>query len=58
MFDHHNAELIINIFNYLLLKIIKIVYFKSTRRDKLNNISLLIFTCTLVEKYGQSRSYE
>jgi hypothetical protein len=50
--------LIANIFNYLL-KIIKIVYFKNTRRDKSNNISYAnICMYILVEKYGQSWSNE
>jgi hypothetical protein len=40
LFDHHHVcqctTLIVNIFNYLLLKIIKAVYFESIRRDKSN----------------------
>jgi VanZ family protein len=51
--------LIANIFNYLLLKIMKIIYFENTRRDKSNNISYTnICMYTLVEKYSQSRSNE
>jgi hypothetical protein len=45
--------LIINNFNYLLLKIIKIVYFKSNRQDKLNISFINIYMYILVEKYGQ-----
>jgi hypothetical protein len=42
--------LIINNFNYLLLKIIKIVYFKSNRQDKLNISFINIYMYILVEK--------
>jgi hypothetical protein len=43
--------LIINIFNSLILKILKIIYFENTRRDKSNKISYAnIFMYILVEK--------
>jgi hypothetical protein len=44
------------IFNYLLLKIIKIINFENTRRDKSNISYDNIYLYTLVEKYGQNRS--
>jgi hypothetical protein len=55
LFDHWHVcqctTLIVNIFNYLLLKIIKMIYFESTRRDKSNNISYAnICMYILVEK--------
>jgi hypothetical protein len=56
LFDHLNAcqctNLIINIFNYLLLKMTKFVYFKSTYRDKSNNISF-VNIYMLAKKYCQ-----
>jgi hypothetical protein len=46
-------------FANLILKIIKIIYFKNTHRDNLNNISYInICMYILVEKYGQNRTYE
>jgi hypothetical protein len=61
MFDHvyvyKCVTLIVNIFSYLLLEIIKIVYFENTRRDKSNNISYAdICMYITVEKYDQSMS--
>jgi hypothetical protein len=61
MFDfiyvYQCTTLIANIFNYLLLKIIEIVYFEDTGRDKSNKISYAnICMYILIEKYGQSRS--
>jgi hypothetical protein len=38
------TTLITDIFNYLLLKIMKIVYFENTRRDK-SKSHMLIFSC-------------
>jgi hypothetical protein len=53
------TTLIINTFNYLLLKItIKIVYFESTCRNKSNISFSSIYMYMLVEKYGQSESNE
>jgi hypothetical protein len=62
MFDfiyvYQYTTLTANIFNYLLLQIIKIVYFENTIRDKSNNISYvnICIYYILVEKYGQSKS--
>ena len=39
VYAYQCTTVIANIFNYLLLKIIKIVYFENTRRDKSNKIS-------------------
>jgi hypothetical protein len=63
MFDHiyvyQCTILNINIFSYLLLKVIKIVYFENTSVDKSNNISYAnICMYILIEKNDQSRSYE
>jgi hypothetical protein len=52
-FDH-----IIYIFNYLLLKIIKNLYFENTRRDKSKISFVNIYMYILVKIYDQSRSYE
>jgi hypothetical protein len=59
VFVYEYTTLIANIFNYLLLIIIKIVYFENIRRDKSNNISdANICMYILVEKYRQSKLNE
>jgi hypothetical protein len=47
-----------NIFIYLLQKIMTILYFKNTRRDKLNILYTNIYFYTLVGNYNQSRLYD
>jgi hypothetical protein len=54
MFDFNYVyqciTLIANIFNYLLLKIIQVVYFENTRRNKSNISYVNICMYMLVEK--------
>jgi len=41
---------------YILEKIMKILYFENTHRDKSNDILYdIIYLCILVEKYGQCK---
>jgi hypothetical protein len=47
--------LIINIFNYLLVKIIKIRYLENTHQNKSNKIIYIyIYIYILLKKYGQN----
>jgi hypothetical protein len=52
-FDHY-----INIFGYVLLKIMKVLYFESIHRNKSNILYINIYLYILVIKYDQSRLYE
>jgi hypothetical protein len=51
--------LTINIFNYIIVKIIKSWYFENNHRDESNNnLYANIFFYLLVEKYGQIKMCE